>query len=140
MLKRVVLAAIMLPVWAAAQVATQPSGVGYCDVVVSPADYNGKTMLVEVILSPGFHSLFLHGESCAPREGFDVSTEAVLPHSWPSLPNGKKLRALLKNGRDAKVSVVGFFEGGGEKRYGLDGQRFRFSISEIRSVSKVNER
>ena len=93
-----------------------------------------------MILSPGFHSLFLYAESCAPREDFDVSTQAVLPHSWQSLPNGKRLRALLKNGRDAKVSVVGIFEGGGERRYGLDGQKFRVSISEIRSVSKVNER
>jgi hypothetical protein len=125
--------AVLLPTAAAGQTATQPLNVNYCDVVASPADYNQKILSIEVVLSPSFHSLFLYGVGCVPREDYDVTTEAVLPTSWESLPNGKRLRAFLKHGRNAKVTVVGTFEGG-EKRYGLDGQRFRFSISHISSV------
>jgi hypothetical protein len=129
----IIILAVLLPIAAAGQTATQPLNVSYCDVVASPADYNQKILSVDVVLSPGFHSLFLYAEGCAPREDYDVATEAILPTSWESLPNGKRLRALLKHGRNAKVTVVGTFESG-EKRYGLDGQRFRFSISYIKSV------
>jgi hypothetical protein len=137
----VIVLAVVLVGCATGQTGAEPMSVNYCDVVASPAHYHGKALSVEVVLSPGFHSLFLYGAACVPKEGYDVTkegydvtTEAILPDSWESLPNGKKLRAILKHGRNAKVTVVGTFEGG-EKRYGLDGQRFRLSISQINSVS-----
>jgi len=130
----IVVLAVLSATCAAEQTGAEPLNINYCDVVASPAHYNGKMLSVEVVLSRSFHSLFLYGAGCVPRGDYDVTTEALLPTSWESLPNGKRLRAILKHGRNAKVTVVGTFEGG-EKRYGLDGQRFRFSISQINSVS-----
>ncbi len=129
-LKAMVLA-VLSPVCAAGQIGTHPLKVNYCDVAASPADYNGRVLSVEVVLSPGEHSLALYDAACARKEGSDNSTQAILPNSWESLPNGKKLRAILKRGRNAKVTVVGTFESGGG-RYGPDVARFR----EVNSVSR----
>lgn len=119
------------------QTGIEPKKVNFCDVVASPAEYNGKTLFVEVILSPSEHALYLFGPACVrPREGYDDSTQAVLATGWENLPNGKKLRSILKHHGSAKVEVIGTFEGG-DKRYGPDGAaRFRFSISQINSVSQ----
>src|SRR3984957_17225922 len=75
-----------------------PVAANYCEVVLSPADYNGKMLSVEGILHPGEHSLTLYGLSCPPKFGGNPSTEAVLPSMWVSLPHGKQLRKLLKKG------------------------------------------
>lgn len=123
---------------ARAQAPTEPKKVNFCDVVTSPAHYNGQTLSVDVILWPGEHSLSMFGAACAPKEGYDTA-ETILPTGWESLPNGKKLRGILKHGRPAKVTVVGIFESSGG-RYGPDAARFRFSISQINSVSKYSAR
>jgi hypothetical protein len=130
----IVALAFLLVTRGAAQTGTEPQNINYCDVVASPIDYNGKVLSVEVILSPSEHVLSLYGESCVPREGYNVTTQAILPDSWESMPNGKKLRAILKHGREAKVKLVGTFENSGE-RFGLGATRFRFSISRLNSVS-----
>jgi hypothetical protein len=124
---------------AAGQTSAKPQNVNYCDVVASPADYNGMILSIEVVLSPGEHSLALYSGACVPKEGGDDSTQAILPDSWQSLPNGKKLRAILKSGRDAKVKLVGTFESGAG-RFGPDAARFRFSISQVNSVSRSDEK
>lgn len=113
--------------------------VNFCDVVASPTEYYGQVLSVEVILWPGEHVLTLFGVSCVPKEGYDVTTQAILPANVESLPNGKKLGRILKRQRPAKVEVVGIFESR-EQRYGLDATRFRFSISQINSVSEYAAR
>ena len=113
-----------------------PVAANYCEVVLSPADYNGKMLSVEGILHPGEHSLTLYGLSCPPKFGGNLSTEAVLPSMWVSLPNGKQLRKLLKKGKNARVKVSGTFESG-RRFYGTDGAMFRFTVSEISSVEKA---
>ncbi len=133
----VVVLAVLLARCAAGQTSAKPQNVNCCDVVASPADYNGKVLSIEVVLSPGEHSLVLYGDACLRKEGYDDSTQEILPDSWESLPNGKKLRAILKHGRDAKVKLVGTFESG-QTRYGPDVARFRFSISQANSVSRWN--
>jgi len=123
--------------WAKPQAETEPKKVNFCDVVASPADYNGKTITVEVILSPSEHALFLYAAPCVSKERYDDTTQAVLPKGWESLRYGKKLRTILKDGRPAKVVLIGIFESG-DRRYGPDGAaRFRFSISQINSVQDV---
>lgn len=134
----VLILGVLSSICAAAQTETHPLTANYCEVVASPADYNGRVLSVKVILSPSYHSLFLYGVECVPKEGYDVTTEAILPSSWESLPNGKKLRGLLKHGRKARVTLVGTFESS-KQRLGLDGQRFRFSISQIQSVSPYRD-
>lgn len=121
------------------QTGAEPKKVNFCVVVASPAEYNGKTLSIEVILSPSEHALYLYGPDCIrPGEGYDDTTQAVLPTGWESLPNGKKLRLILKRGRQAKVEVIGIFESG-DRRYGPDGAaRFRFVISELSSVEKAS--
>jgi len=111
------------------QAQTEPEQVNFCDVVASPTNYDGKLLSVEAILQPGFHSLFLYRSVCPSKEGFDVTTQAILPDGWESLPNGKKVRQSIKQGRSAKVQLVGIFRSSVER--GQDGQRFRFSISRI---------
>jgi hypothetical protein len=113
--------------------------VNFCDVVASPTEYYGQVLSVEVILWPGEHVLTLFGAACVPKEGYDVTTQAILPANVESLPNGKKLGKILKRQRPAKVEVVGIFENR-EQRYGLDATRFRFSISQINSVSEYAAR
>ena len=63
-----------------------------------------------------------------------MTTQAILPPAWESLPNGKRLRSILKHHRSAKVELVGTFSNGGD-RHGPDAARFRFSISRVISVS-----
>src|SRR4029077_6627119 len=101
--------------------------VDFCDVVASPAEYFGQVLSVHVILWPGEHVLTLFAAACVPKEGYDVTTQAILPANMESLPNGKKLGRILKRQRPARVEVVGIFENR-EQRYGLDATRFRFSI------------
>ena len=114
-----------------------PARVNFCDVVASPAEYNQKTLLVEVILSPGDHSLSLFGSGCVPKVGFNVTTQAVLPASLDSLPHGKKLKSILNRGREARVEVVGVFESD-RGPYGPDIARFRFTISQVNAVSEAH--
>jgi hypothetical protein len=121
--------------WAEGQTGTAPK-VNFCNVVASPSDYNRKALSVEVIRWPSDHSLSLYGATCVPKEGYDVTTQAILPAAWESLPNGKKLRKFLHRGKSASVKLVGTFEGDAH-RYGPDGARFRFVISEISSVEKA---
>jgi len=131
----VVILTVLGALWAKAQANTELKEVSFCDVVASPARYNGQALSVKGILWPSDHSLSLYGAECVPREGHNVTTQAILPTRWESLPNGKKLRGILKRKRPATVEVVGIFERGGEP-YGPDAARFRFSISQIRSASE----
>jgi hypothetical protein len=130
---------ILAATFAGAQSQREPSKVDFCDVVASPTNFYGQVLSVEVILWPSEHVLTLFGAECVPKEGYDVTTQAILPANWESLPNGKKLRGILKYQRPAKVEVVGIFENAKEP-YGLTATRFRFSISQINSVSKYAAR
>jgi hypothetical protein len=112
---------------------TEPERLNFCDVVASPATYDGKSLSVGVMVTPIFHSLSLYSPSCPSKEGFDVSTEAILPDRWVSQPNGKKLSQILKHGQAAKVQLVGVFRSAVSRRH--DGQRFTFRISQIVSVA-----
>jgi hypothetical protein len=125
---------VLLTMSAAGHPPAEPLRVNYCDVVASPADYNRKALLVEVLLSPSDHSLSLYGAACAPKEGVNITTQAVLPASWQALPNGKKLEAILRHHRNARVELVGTFESDGGP-YGPDVARFRFSVSQVSSVA-----
>jgi hypothetical protein len=132
----VMLAIFLQAAAAAPQIRSQPPVANLCDVFASPAMYNQKVVSVQAVLSPSFHSLFLSNPSCRPKEGLDISTQAVLPPSWESLPNGKQLRKFLHRGKSASVNLVGTFEANAN-RYGPDGARFRFVIREISSVEKA---
>lgn len=112
--------------------------VGLCQVVAAPATYNEKAVSVEGILSPGEHSLALYNPTCRPKEGFNVSIQAVLPPAWESTQNGKHLQKFLRGHKEAQVALRGTFESGGGP-YGPDAARFRFSISEISSVAEVGK-
>jgi hypothetical protein len=127
---------ILSAIFAMAQSRLEPRKANYCDVVASPANYYGQVLSVEVILLPSEHALTQYGAACVPKEAYDVTTQTILPANLESLPNGKKLRGILKHQRSAKVEVVGIFESR-EERYGLDATRFRFSITQINSVSKL---
>jgi hypothetical protein len=133
---RAVMLTIVLQAAALAQTHQQPVTANLCEVVASPVRYNKRVLTVEGILSPSEHSLALYNPSCKPKEGFDVTIEALLPTAWVSLPNGKKLQKFLKSGKEASVRVTGTFETG-DGRYGPDVARFRFVISEIASVEKA---
>ena len=104
-----------------------------CEVFASPAEYNHKVVSVDAIISPSIHSLFLSSTACKAKENTDLTTQAVLPASWESLPNGKELRKFLHRGKSASVKLTGTFEAG-PQRYGPDGARFRFVINGISSV------
>jgi len=110
-----------------------PVEIDLCKLVAASSEYNGKVLTVEGVLYPGDHSLALYSPSCAPKEGSDVSMQAVLPMAWESWPKSKRLRVLLNKRRPAHVKVTGLFESGAD-RYGPDVTRFRFTISEIFSV------
>ena len=71
-----------------------------------------------------------------PREDLHVTTEAILPPSWDSSRNGKRLRKFLHRGKSASVKLIGTFEYDGDG-YGPCGTRFRFVISEISSAEKA---
>jgi len=129
-----VMLAIILQSSASAQSSPQPVAANLCDVFLSPAEYNQKGLSVEGFLSPGFHSVFLSAPSC--RSNLDLTTEAVLPSSWESLPNGKELRKYLHRRKSAKVKLTGTFEADAQ-RYGPDGARFRLVITGISSVEKA---
>ena len=110
-----------------------PVEIDLCKLVAASSEYNGKVLTVEGVLYPGDHSLALYSPSCAPKEGSDVSMQAVLPMAWESWPKSNRLRVLLNKRRPAHVKVTGLFESGAD-RYGPDVTRFRFTISEIFSV------
>lgn len=119
-----------------AQRRSEPASVNLCDVFSSPAKYNHNELSVEGIITPSFHSVFLSSPSCKSEKDADFTTQAVLPSSWESLPNGKELRKFLRRGKSARVKLIGMFEADAE-RYGPDGARFRFVISGISSVAKA---
>jgi hypothetical protein len=129
------LAAAVLDPGLSAQRPTDLLKVDLCAVVASPVEYNQKQLAVAGILSPSYHSLALYSGSCKPKEGYDVTVQAVLPPDWQSWPNGKRLSKILRAHKDASVHLVGKFEGGAE-RYGPDAARYRFVITEIASVEK----
>ena len=110
-----------------------PAEVDLCKLVAASSEYNGKVLTVEGVLYPSDHSIALYSPACAPKEGSDVSMQAVLPEAWESWPKSKLLRTLLKKRKPARVKVTGLFESGVD-RYGPDVARFRFTISEISSV------
>jgi hypothetical protein len=128
--------ATILQAAVSAQVRPEPVAANLCDVFASPAVYNQKVLAVEGVLFPSFHTLFLSSPSCRSKEDLDFTTQAVLPPSWESLRNGKNLRKFLHRGKSASVKLIGTFEYSGH-RYGQDGTRFRFVISEISSVEKA---
>lgn len=78
-------------------------------------------------------SLFPSSPACNGKESADLTSQAVLPPSWETLPNGKALRRFLQRRRSASVRRTGTFEAD-LQRYGPDGARFRFTISGISSV------
>jgi hypothetical protein len=135
-LLRSLMLGVILQATASAQTRPEPVAANLCDVFASPAVYSQKVLSVEGVLFPSIHSVFLLGPSCKFKEGTDSTTEVILPPSWVSLPNGKELRKFLHRGKPASVKLVGRFEGDGN-RYGPDGARFRFTISEISSVEKA---
>jgi hypothetical protein len=94
-------------------------------------------LTVEGVLYPGDRSIALYSPSCAPKEGADVSMQAVLPIAWESWPKSKRLRTLLNKRKPAYVKVTGLFESGVD-RYGPDVARFRFTISDIFSVEAAH--
>src|SRR5271169_5185933 len=104
------LLAIILQFTASSQTRPQPITLNLCDVVASPDQYNKKVLTVNGILLPGEHSLLLYSPSCKPKEGFDVTIQAVLPPAWESLPSGKELRRFLHRGKSARVVLTGVFE------------------------------
>lgn len=128
-----VLLLLILPAVATPQAQYQTVVTNLCDVVASPHDYSNRVLTLQGILLPSEHSLALYSPSCKPREGFDVTTQAVLPRGWESLPNGKQLRKFLKKGKEAHVELTGTFESG-TSRYGPDAARFRFVVSGISTV------
>src|SRR5271170_6335713 len=95
LLARSAMLAVILQVAVSAQTGPEHVAANLCDVFLSPAAYNLKEVSVEGVLSPSFHSLFLSSPSCRHKEGLDLTTEAILPPSWDSLPNGKHLRKFL---------------------------------------------
>lgn len=129
---KVAMLTITLTIAASAQTHSKPVAVNLCEVFASPAEYNRRVIAVEGVLSPSIHSLFLSSPSCKAKQDVDFTTQAVLPASWESLPNGKRLRKFLHRGKSASVKLTGTFDG--EGRYGPDGARFRFVISGISSV------
>jgi len=133
---KAVLLAVILQAAASAQTRPEPVTANLCDVLVSPAVYNQKLVAVEGVLSPSIHSLFLSSASCKSKEDLDLTTQAVLPPSWESLPNGKQLRKFLRHGKSASVKLIGTFEADAH-RYGPDGARFRLSIKGILSVENA---
>jgi hypothetical protein len=122
--------------FASGQTASEPKKADFCGVVASPSHYYGKLLSVQVILAPSEHALYLYGTACVPKQGYDVTTKAILPPTLESLPNGKRLIAILRRQRAAKAEVVGTFENNAEP-FGLDPSRFRFTIAEIASVKEV---
>jgi hypothetical protein len=130
--------ATILQAAVSAQVRPEPVAANLCDVFRSPAVYNQKVLSVEGVLFPSFHSVFLLSPSCMPREDLHVTTEAILPPSWDSSRNGKKLRKFLHRRKSASVKLIGTFEYSGYG-YGPDGTRFRFVISEISSVERARD-
>ena len=107
-----------------------------CSVVDSPSSYDHQKIEVQAILSPSQHSLGIFGAGCLPTASQDVTTEAILPTSWDENEAGRKLRTILRHGRNARVQVVGIFESV-NSRYGPDVARFRFTVSEIESVTEA---
>jgi hypothetical protein len=103
----IVVLAVILTTCAAAQTGAAPHTVNYCDVVASPADYNRKVLFIEVILSPGYHSLSLYGAACVPTEGYDVTTQAVLPDSWESVFLSIGYRSAGQRLRDNTLVTIG---------------------------------
>src|SRR5689334_3037507 len=99
--------------WPEVRAQTEPKKINFCDVVASGARYDRQTLSVEVILWPSGHSLSAYGAACVPKEGYNITTQAMLPETWDSQPNGKKLRRILRHHRPAKVVVVGTFESDG---------------------------
>jgi len=114
-----------------------PEEVDLCKLVAAFSEYNGKVLTVEGVLHPSDHSLALYSPSCAPKEGSDVSMQAILPMAWESWPKSKRLRVLLNKRKPAHVKVTGLFESGAD-RYGPDAARFRFTITEISSVEATH--
>jgi len=114
-----------------------PVEIDLCKLVAASSEYNGKVLTVEGVLYPGDHSLALYSPSCAPKEGSDVSMQAVLPMAWESWPKSRRLRVLLNKRKPAHVKVTGLFESGAD-RYGPDVARFRFTITEISSVEATH--
>ncbi len=125
--------AVILQAGASAQTGTGPVTANLCDIFTSPAEYNHKVVSVEGVISPSIHSLFLSSPACNGKEDADFTTQAVLPPSWETLPNGKALRKFLHRRKSASVKLTGTFEADSQ-RYGPDGARFRFAISGISSV------
>jgi hypothetical protein len=125
-----IVTALLSTMCATSQTLAVPQKVDYCQVIASPDNYNMKVLSVEVVLSPNEHSLALYGASCVPRQGFDVTTEAVLPTAWETMPYGKRLRDVLRRQRPATVKLVGTFESKGGP-YGSNEARFRFTISQV---------
>jgi hypothetical protein len=128
--------ALLLVIDMKAQESNVSREVNFCDVVEFPEKYDRQVLSVDVILRPSEHALYLYGERCVPKEGYNVTTLAILPPGWESMPNGRKLTAILRKGRPAKVRVMGTFEND-EQRYGPHPSRFRFSISKVNSVTRV---
>ena len=125
--------AFILQAIAFAEAPIMPTMTNFCAVVASPAEYSGREILVEGILSPGEHSLVLYSPSCKPSVDFDATTQAVFPAAWDSWPHAKRLQKILRKKRNAHVILSGTFESGA-RRYGPDVARFRFTISGIASV------
>jgi hypothetical protein len=132
---RAVMLAMILQATAPAQMHQQPVTTNLCEVVTSPDAYNKTVLTVEGILLPSEHSLALYSPPRKPKEGFDVTIQAVLPTAWESSPNGRQLRRFLKNGKQARVKLTGTFESGAD-RYGPDAARFRFAVSGISPAEK----
>ncbi len=119
--------------------ASAPRSAKFCELVGSPAMYNGALITTAAMLSPGDHSLLLHSGECEPKKGFDVRAQALLPARLESLPHGRKLESILNHGRGALVELTGTFEASAGP-YGPDVMPFRFVITRLHSVTELRQR
>ena len=134
----IVLIVLVLRSSAPGQASAGPPEVNFCDMVRSPALYNGRLVVTSATLFPGYHSLSLHRNECESTSKSDVRTQAVLPPDLKSLPDGKKLKSILNHGRSADVEVTGLFESQAG-RYGPDVAPFRFTITRLNSVAEAHQ-
>jgi hypothetical protein len=108
----------------------------YCDLLISPDSYDGKTIVTEAMVGSSFHSIAVYDTKCMSTAEKNRSASLELPEGWNSTRLGSRLSKLLRHKRDAVVKFEATFHSRGGA-FGPEGTRFGFTLRRLFSVREA---
>lgn len=110
--------------------------VAFCTLVASGKEYDNKLVRTEALIQSGGHEVHVRSSECPSAAAVDRSASIEFPRGWNKTNLGKRLSAILRRDRSAKVRFEAIFESSGGP-YGTEATRFHFVLRTLQSVQEL---